>query len=185
LLLHAIKVLFLALSVTFSFFVCASNISRTAEWICTKFTGKTCLVPRSNESECQGQRSKVKVIRGQNREPASSPFTVHCKVCAICCRFRTAADETIPWPPGGEGSARWREASAACVRCMFGETSLALVYWNFCCYRVSGSKTSDFGHGVKVYTRLLLWYSDSYTHPRCSLRPMYLSCCFIKGVVPC
>jgi len=26
-----------------SFFVCASNISGTAEWICAKFTGRTCL----------------------------------------------------------------------------------------------------------------------------------------------
>jgi len=30
-----------------------------------KFTGKMCLVPRSDESECQGQRSKVKVTRNK------------------------------------------------------------------------------------------------------------------------
>jgi len=42
------KVLFLALSMTFLFvlFVCESNISRTAERICAKFTGKTCFIPR-------------------------------------------------------------------------------------------------------------------------------------------
>ena len=96
---HARKVLFLALSVTFSFFVCASNISGTAERICTKFTGKTCLLPRSDEFECQGQRSKVKVTRDKTgKTAASSPLTVHCKACAIRCKFCTAADETIPWP---------------------------------------------------------------------------------------
>jgi len=35
----------------------------TAERICTKFTRKTCLILRSDEFECQGQRSKVKVTR--------------------------------------------------------------------------------------------------------------------------
>jgi len=64
------KVLFLALSVTF-LFVCffhvvrESNISETAERICARFTGKTRLVPCSDELECQGQRSKVK---GQDHE---------------------------------------------------------------------------------------------------------------------
>ena len=54
----------LALSVTFLFlffFVCHSNILGTAERVCAKFTGKMCLVPCSDEFECQGQRSKVKV----------------------------------------------------------------------------------------------------------------------------
>jgi len=60
------KILFLALSVTFSFFLCESNISGTAERICTKLAVKTCLVPRSDESECQGQRSKVRVTRDKN-----------------------------------------------------------------------------------------------------------------------
>jgi len=39
-----------------SFFVSHSNISGTAERICAKFTGKTCLVHRSEEFECQGQK---------------------------------------------------------------------------------------------------------------------------------
>jgi len=30
----------------------------TTEWICTKFTGKKCLVLHSDELECQGQRSR-------------------------------------------------------------------------------------------------------------------------------
>jgi len=49
------KVLFLALSVTF---VCVWNISGTGELICDKFTWKTCLVPRSDEFEGQGQSLK-------------------------------------------------------------------------------------------------------------------------------
>jgi len=46
------------------FFVCVWNTSQTAERICTRFTWKTCLVPLSDNFECQGQRSKVK---GQGR----------------------------------------------------------------------------------------------------------------------
>jgi len=45
---------------------CVSNISGTAEHICAKLTGKTCLVPRYDEFEGQGQRSKVKVTRDKN-----------------------------------------------------------------------------------------------------------------------
>jgi len=54
------KGLFLALSVC-GFFVCVWSISGTAERICTKFTRKTCLVPRLDEFEGQGQRSNVKI----------------------------------------------------------------------------------------------------------------------------
>jgi len=48
-------------------FACVWNISVTAERICTKFTGKTCFVPRSEEFGCKGQRSKVKVTRDKER----------------------------------------------------------------------------------------------------------------------
>jgi len=37
------------------FFVCVWNISGTAEWICAKFTWKSCLVPHSDEFAGQGQ----------------------------------------------------------------------------------------------------------------------------------
>jgi len=39
-------------------FVCESNISGTAERVCAKFARTTCLVPRADEFECQGQRSR-------------------------------------------------------------------------------------------------------------------------------
>jgi len=39
----------------------------TAERIYAKFTRKTCLVLRSDEFECQGQKSKVKVTRDKKR----------------------------------------------------------------------------------------------------------------------
>jgi len=61
------KVLFLALSTTFCFFVCESNTSGTAERICAKFTLKTFLVPRSDEFECQGQMSTAKVTTDKKR----------------------------------------------------------------------------------------------------------------------
>jgi len=43
------------------------RMARTAEQICAKFTRKTCFVLRSNELECQGQKSKVKVTRNKKR----------------------------------------------------------------------------------------------------------------------
>jgi len=49
------KVLFLALSVCGFLFVYEIS-RRNAEWICTKFTRKTCLVPCSDKFEGQGQR---------------------------------------------------------------------------------------------------------------------------------
>ena len=55
------EVLFLALFVTFCLcFVWVSNISGMAERICAKFTGKTCLVPRSESLnvKVKGQRSR-------------------------------------------------------------------------------------------------------------------------------
>ena len=51
------KVLFLALYVTVLIFLFVYEISlATAERICVKFARNTCLVPRSDEFECQGQR---------------------------------------------------------------------------------------------------------------------------------
>jgi len=88
-------------------FVCESNILETAERICVKFIGKTCLVPRSDEFECQGQRSKIKVT-GDKKE-------LH-----------------TPIGPGSDGMVQSAAHSAlqcivngtACVRFMFGKTSL-------------------------------------------------------------
>jgi len=42
-------------------------MAETAERICAKFTPKTCLVLRSDDFECQGQRSKVKVTSDKKR----------------------------------------------------------------------------------------------------------------------
>jgi len=65
-------------------FVCASNISGNAERICAKFTVKTCLVAHSDEFLCQGQRSKVKVIREKiGKTAALSPLTMYCKTCTV------------------------------------------------------------------------------------------------------
>jgi len=52
---NCIRLFFLALSVTF---LRVWNISGTTEQICTKFTGKTCLVVCSDEFECQGHQGQ-------------------------------------------------------------------------------------------------------------------------------
>ena len=69
---HASKVLFLAPSVTF-IFLCVSNVSWTNERICAKFTLKTCLVPRSDEFECQGQRSRSPGTKDALSSPVTPP----------------------------------------------------------------------------------------------------------------
>jgi len=81
-------------------FVCHSNISGTAERISAKFTGKTCLVPCSEEFECQGQRSKVKVTRHKNA--LCTPITPGSDGMERArCKWRHAAvDGTIASLPG-------------------------------------------------------------------------------------
>ena len=58
------------------FFVRVWNISGTAERICAKFTRKTCFVPRSDEFEGQGQRSRTP--RTKTVFSAKCPLTMHC-----------------------------------------------------------------------------------------------------------
>jgi len=58
------------------FFVCVRNISGTAERICARFTRKTCLVPRWDEFEGQGQRSST---------PGTK--TAFSALSAVCVRF--------------------------------------------------------------------------------------------------
>jgi len=73
-----------------------------AERICAKFTGKTCLVPRSDEFECQVSTSKVKGHEGQKmRSALPSPPSSDGMECARCkCRHAAAAG-TIPSLRGG------------------------------------------------------------------------------------
>jgi len=87
--------------------------------MCTKFRGNACFVPRSHEFECQGQRSRS---LGKTRSALPS--------------LRAAATE---WKALVANVTQQRTApfrrcqgviSAACVRCMFGKTSLALVLTN-------------------------------------------------------
>jgi len=108
--------MFLALSVTF-LFVCESNMSGTAERICAKFISKTCLVPRSEEFECQGQRSKVNVTRDKNA--LCTPITPR-------QRRNGTANNVMQQQTGPLRRCRGM-ISAAYVRFLFGKTSLALV----------------------------------------------------------
>jgi len=124
LLLHASEVLFLALSlIFFCLFACVRNIPGTAERICAKFTRKTCLIPCSDEFECQGQRS---MSRGQNRENCRGVIHIDnalrgvCRTLQMTCRRRRDHSVAIErWR--GDGSARWLELLAACVQCMFSK----------------------------------------------------------------
>jgi len=112
---HASRVLFLALSVTLLFFhfVCHSNISGTAEQICAKFTGKTCLVRRSKEFECQGHGHQGQKMRCALRStPAATKWNALAENDVIQQR-------TAPFRRCREGV-----ISPACVRSMFGKTSL-------------------------------------------------------------
>jgi len=74
------KVLFLALRIC-DCFVCVWNISGTAEPISAKFTEKTCLVPRSNQFECQGQ------VKGQGHQVNNGIFVGFAQVVMKLCGF--------------------------------------------------------------------------------------------------
>ena len=107
------------------------SISGTAERIRAKFTWKTCLVPRSDEFECQvkGQRS---------RSPGRDKFPLHWK-CIVTRSLKITScsrrDHSIATGRGewlGVHRQRRRSVTyvAACVRFMFGKTSLACSYLN-------------------------------------------------------
>ena len=53
-----VRFMFGKTSLASSFYVCVWNISGTSERICARFTRKMCLVPRSDEFEGQGERSR-------------------------------------------------------------------------------------------------------------------------------
>jgi len=61
-------------------------IAGTGERICAKFTRKTCLVLRSDEFECQRQRSKVKVTRDKKRAVHSQHLRGVDGMERPCCR---------------------------------------------------------------------------------------------------
>jgi len=95
-----------------TFFVCESNISETAERICAKFTG-TCLVRRSEEFECQGHHGQKRAVHFHHPLAAYEWYALAANI---------TQQQTAPFRRCREGV-----ISAACVRFMFGKTSLALV----------------------------------------------------------
>jgi len=124
------KVLFLALSVTFSFFVCESNISATAEQICAKFTAKTCwfLAGTSLNVKVKGQghQGQKHAVHSHHppRQRRNGPFccTTHCNTLAA---NNVTQQQTGPFRRcrGGGPVAAGELISAACVRFMLGKTS--------------------------------------------------------------
>jgi len=71
----------------------------TAERICAKFTRKTCLVLRSDEFVCQGQKSKVKVTRDKNPLCTHNTPAVYGRngMPSLPDKRRATADTTIRW----------------------------------------------------------------------------------------
>ena len=83
----------------------------------------------SHDFECQGQRSKLKVIRDKKRKTAeSSPLTMHSKACASCAE-RCTQQQTIPLHAArglqGDGSTRRRRLVGA----VLGGLRLTVVRW--------------------------------------------------------
>ena len=123
------KVLFLALSVTFLFFLFAYEISREPlNGFAPNLQGRrVCSLARTTLNvTVKGQRSRSP--RTKKRKTAeSSPLIMHSKACAVGRTQKLAADDSIAWPPG---VTEWRQCTltAACVRFTFGKTSLALVF---------------------------------------------------------
>jgi len=61
------------------------------------------------EFDCQGQMVK-QGHRGQKNEkkPAeSSPYTMRSRVCVVCRTQQAATDDSIAWPPRGDGLGLW------------------------------------------------------------------------------
>ena len=112
---HASKVLFLVLSVA-SFLYCfgcrEKFVSGTAGRICANFTGKTCLVPRSDEFECQGQR--LRSLGTKTRFALPSPLAA--------TEWNALAANDVTQQRTAPFRRRRRVISAACVRFMFRKT---------------------------------------------------------------
>jgi len=94
-----------------------------AEWICAKFTVKTCLVTRSYKFECPSHRSNVKVTGDKKRAVHSHhpPAATEWNELSENNFMQQQQTEPFCWCQGGGA------ISAACVRFIFGKTSLALV----------------------------------------------------------
>ena len=138
-------------------FVCVWNISGSAERICAKFTGNTCLVPLSDEFEDQGQRSKVKVTRDKNGVLADISRSAE-RICDIF----TQKTCLVPHLDEFEGQGQfWRPACA--LRFMFVKTSLlwlvflVLFVTLFYFFLVPCSRRSSGVDGVTILVSDVRW----------------------------
>jgi len=103
-----------AISFFLFFFVC---LSLKYLGNCAKFTGKTCLIPHSDEFECQGQRSRSPGTKTRCALPSPpAPYEW----------YALAANNVRQQRTGPFRRCRGM-ISGACVWSMFGKTSLALV----------------------------------------------------------
>ena len=145
-------------------FVCVWNISGTAERICAKFTEKTCLVPRSDEFEGQGQRSTVKVTTDIRTKFSADILETAER---ICDKFTRKTSLVIAWTSlkvrvkGQRSRSRGTEkrhfsviSTTAYVRFMFDKTSLASRY--------KFSETKELENSVSICERYRLEKSSTF-----------------------
>jgi len=73
----------------------------------------------SPEFECQGKGQRSRSPGTKKRKTAeSSPLTMHSRACAVAGRTQQAAtDDTIAWPPVGDGLRRWENQRILCSYC--------------------------------------------------------------------
>jgi len=108
-------------------------VAGTAERICAKFTRKTCLSLRSDEFECQGQRSKVKVTRDKKCAVHSQHPAMWTKWNALVAdNVAQAADATIRSLQRGVsslGCVRWAWRATAGLCHAFIVSYTVLFFW--------------------------------------------------------
>jgi len=132
------EVLFLALSALTFFF-----------GICTKFTGMTCLVARSDKFECQGKRSRSPGTKNVLCTPITSP-------CSDGMERACMLQKTSRSSRRDHSVTAGRVISVACMRFMFSKTSLALVRFAFPCSRLSWLHMRNISLLIKSYSNVML-----------------------------
>jgi len=133
LLQHASKVLFLAPSVTFVFFVCESNTLEMAEWICAKFTGKTGHV-------WSLARTSVNVkVKGQRSRSPGTKNTMHSHHPPAATEWNTLAANNVTHQQKGPFRRCRGVISAAC----YGLCLVKYLYLYVCILRARVQPTLD------------------------------------------
>jgi len=131
-------------------FVCVWNISGSVEWTCAKFTRKTWLVPRSDQFEGQGQRSKTPGTKnGIFRQYIRNCWTDLCQ---------TDTEDVFGPLLRRVWRSRSRSILAACVWFILGKDIFALVL-SFLQHRDIGSSMTGRTSGPQQTVPFILEHS--------------------------